>query len=132
AFFTIHVWTIPILFQLRSDIVNVGVLIAGLVLVMVGVAIAEQFFGLLVPGTFSLFGYGVRPASITGAMQHYAIVIALLCLCSGHLYVTTYRMRYFIIALIAGVGAVLSLTRSGPMIIAMGCLYAGLRYARDN
>lgn len=131
AMFTVLVWLMTVSIRLHPRLIGIGGLMAGLTVLMVLVAMAEQFFGLRLPGTFIYWSVGIRPASITGSMQHYAITVGLLCLCMVHFYTKTYKLRYVTIAALALFGTVVSLTRSGPMIVGMGCIFVALRFIWD-
>ena len=59
--------------------IDIGKTIIFLVLILFGVAIYEQLSNTLMPGAWWI-GKTVRPASLTGSKQHYAIILAILSL----------------------------------------------------
>lgn len=123
ALFTIFMWTTTCVLEIRGAAVSYfGVATATTVLLLVGIAMLEQGGAITMPGAANIYGI-VRPASITGSKQHYAIAIALLAFVCMEWYWQTGQRRYLLSAAIGAVGSGLSLTRSGPMIVGIGIVY---------
>ena len=96
--------------------IDIGKTIIFLVLILFCVAIYEQLSNTLMPGAWWI-GKTVRPASLTGSKQHYAIILAILSLYLFQYWLTLKKNIYLIVFLIGVIGVFLSLTRSGAMII---------------
>lgn len=84
----------------------------------VAVGILEHSRGLGMPGS-SVYEQVVRPAGLTGSMQHYAIALAIGSLYYLQVFLSTRRGTYVAASLVLLFGAAASLTRSGYLIIAV-------------
>jgi hypothetical protein len=103
--------------------INFGLSIAIITIVLITIGFIEQITGSGLPGSWQLGGF-VRPASLTGSMQHYAITIALLAFVNLELYTSKGHILYLVLAIISALASVSSFTRSGAMIIVFGVLYS--------
>jgi hypothetical protein len=112
--------------------IDIGKTIIFLVLILFGVAIYEQLSNTLMPGAWWI-GKTVRPASLTGSKQHYAIILAILSLYLFQYWLTLKKNIYLIVFLIGVTGVFLSLTRSGAMIIILAFLpYLCFKFYQKN
>jgi hypothetical protein len=98
--------------------IDIGKMIVVLVLLLFGVAIYEQVTNTLMPGAW-WHGTTVRPASLTGSKQHYAIVLAIITLYLFQYWLILRKKIYLIGFFLGVIGVFLSLTRSGAMILVL-------------
>lgn len=107
--------------------IDIGKTIFFLIIILFGVAIYEQVSKTLMPGAWWL-GAMVRPASLTGSKQHYAIILAILTLYLFQYWISLRKKIYFLGFSLGVIGVFLSLTRSGAMIILLTFLpYLGYK-----
>jgi hypothetical protein len=96
--------------------IDVGKTIVLLIMILFGVAIYEQVSSTLMPGAW-WHGTTVRPASLTGSKQHYAIILAILTLYLFQYWISLRKNIYLFGFFMGVIGVFLSLTRSGAMIL---------------
>jgi len=94
----------------------------------VAIGILEQSRGLGMPGS-SVYEQVVRPAGLTGSMQHYAIALAIGSLYYLEVFRSARRGTYAAASLVLLFGAAASLTRSAYLIIAVALALLFLRGA---
>lgn len=70
----------------------------------------------------SLIGGIVRPASITGSYLHYPLILALAFFIFNQAYTMTESKKYLTMSVLTFLGCLISLSRSGAMIIILGLL----------
>ena len=80
--------------------INFGPSIAIISIILIAVGLIEQLTGSGLPGSWQFYGL-VRPASLTGSMQHYAITISLLAFINLELYTSRQNIIYLLIAIIS-------------------------------
>lgn len=95
---------------------------------LVAVAMLQQYFGYAsLPGSdLASIGGSVRPASLTGSFLHYPIALSILFFMITGLYLRERRRYLFFVAIVDAASIVLSYSRSGMMILALGILLAGM------
>lgn len=99
-----------------------------LIVILFIVASFEQLNSFLMPGAWWLDGK-VRPASLTGSKQHYSIILAILSLFVFQYWLSLKKMKYLLAFILGSLGVILSLTRSGAMILGITFfLYAGYMF----
>ena len=101
--------------------IDIGKMIVILVLLLFGVAVYEQVTNTLMPGAW-WHGTTVRPASLTGSKQHYAIILSILTLYLFQYWLILRENTYLIGFFLGVIGVFLSLTRSGAMILFLAFL----------
>ncbi len=79
------------------------------------VALLEQFYLVAMPGASSFVI--VRPASLTGSMLHYPIILALIAYCLLQWYTLTKQKVYLWSGLLLCLAQVMALSRSGMLIV---------------
>lgn len=100
---------------------DIGKMSVFLIIILFGVSIYEQITKTLMPGAWWL-GNIVRPASLTGSKQHYAIILAILTLFVFQYWLSLKRRIYLFGFAFGVIGVFLSLTRSGAMILILAFL----------
>lgn len=97
---------------------NIGNMLLILILLLVSTALYEQLTNFLMPGAWWYHGK-VRPSSLTGSKQHYSIILSILTLYIFQYWVSLKRKKYLLGFFVGILGVVLSLTRSGAMILVL-------------
>lgn len=114
--------------QLNLKNINLGNIIAVLIFILVVIASFEQYYKIPMPGAANYNGL-IRPSSITGSKQHYSIILSLLSLFALQYFVNSRKKLFLITSLIGISGVILSLTRSGVMILVLAlCFYIFKKY----
>ncbi|WP_353661244.1 hypothetical protein [Hydrogenimonas sp. SS33] len=96
--------------------INLDNIVIFLILILICVAIYEQYYGFHMPGAANYFPW-VRPASLTGSKQHYSIILSILTLIIFQYWIILKKSKYLLISIIGSLGVIFSLTRSGAFII---------------
>lgn len=105
------------------------VVICGAVNAVVG--LLQQAAGLVALPGGSWYGGVFRPPGVFGSMQHYSIALALTSLYAGQAYLAMASRWSGIAAVLMSVAVVMSLTRSGYVVLGGGVLgYAAVRLLR--
>jgi hypothetical protein len=123
SFFAVGWWSLASVGRLPERFGRVPIGQAFLILAALALAVtAVEVLGLWrPPGSQELRYLGlVRPAGITGAMQHHAIMMAALFFVLWEYGRWTGHWLYRAVAIAAAVASVTSLTRSGAMVLGVG------------
>jgi len=102
----------------RFGAVNIGNMIIILIIILFVTSLYEQITETPLPGA-SWHGGTVRPASLTGSKQHYSIILSILTLFIYQYWLSLKKAKYLFGFLIGVIGVLLSLTRSGSMILVL-------------
>lgn len=109
-----------------TNIRTLGPVSAIVAMTQLAVAVAQQYGGLrLFPGSdVGSFADRVRPAGLTGSYLHYPLVMALFAIILLGVGLRTRRASTFVCAALSAGAVMLSLSRSGMMILALTLIVA--------
>jgi hypothetical protein len=102
----------------KFRILNIGKMILLLILILFSVGLYEQLTDTLMPGAW-WYENKVRPASLTGSKQHYSIILSILTLFIFQYWLILKDKKYLFGFIIGVAGVLLSLSRSGAMILVL-------------
>jgi hypothetical protein len=111
-------------FEAAEDIrFELWLAIVGVILVVVATAQQLEVSSFVFPGSdaASLDGT-IRPASLTGSYLHYPLVICMFPFIFGQYFLEKRKIRYLLLAAFFAVAVVISYSRSGEMVLALGLL----------
>lgn len=109
--------------QARINSINFPLVIATLSIILVAFGIWEQITGLPLIWHHNVHQGYVRPGSLTGSMQHYATLIALMAIMLIEIYEHNKKLIYLLVAFLASIASIISLTRSGAMILTLTVIF---------
>ena len=105
--------------QVRGSTINFPPVIATIAIIIIAFGIWEQIMGVSLVGANYFHQEYVRPGSLTGSMLHYPTLISLMAIMLIEIYEQNKKLIYLLIAFMASIASIISLTRSGVMILSL-------------